>query len=603
MRTRTSLSLAALAATAALASGLVGCGRRSCDQALYASPGATNERAGTSSSGGVAGTDPAAAARAISEADIVQLDYEQNWIYAMSKSGSLAIVDASQPKTLTLKGKGKLVGQPFEMYRRGDVLLTMSNSARRADGSPVPVLSDGAAPPTADPNGGAVISAISVADPAHITSLKDFAVPGEIADSRIVGDVLYLATYENAACYQCGKTARTLITTFDISDATSPKQIDQVGFDAPQTAGMSLAWSTPWKRSIIATSERLYVGGLATGQEQSLEGVIQVLDITDPTGHLRVGAKIATSGPVMSRWQMDESDGVFRVISQVGAGRSGNGEKFPDIDTFRIESTQSIVRVGHTTLTLPRMEGLKTVRFDGPRAYAITFNQTDPLFAIDLSDPANPQQKGELQMPGWMYHLEPRGDRVIGLGLDRTDASGNLNVSLFDVSNMASPKLIKRASFGPSHLYEDYQITNGVIAEDQDRIQKAFRLFDDGLIVVPYSAHASSGDTCTGGGGIQLLEWSRDSLSKRGLVTMDGNARRAIRRDSGKQQELIGVSDSNVTSYSIDLRDAPSKTADVVIGTCVAKSDYPTGGVGVGDNWEGGRDAAYGLPWDGEACE
>ena len=618
MRSST-LALLATAATAVVSTLSVGCNSSCETSALYgADPSSRNggDNSGVSSSGGYGNAAPADASRVISEADIVQLDHEQNWIYAMSKSGSVAIVDASQPNLLTLMGKSYIAGQPFEMYRRGSVLLTMSNSARNASGSPVAVLSDGDIAPPPDPNGGAIVAAVDISNPRAIKTLQNFEVPGEIADSRIVGDVLYLATFENGSCYKCGPQARTLVTSFDISNPSAPQQIDQVGFDGPSTGTYTGIWPTPWKRSIIATQERLYVGGLSTGTDYANEGVIQVLDITDPTGHLRVGAKISTSGPIMSRWQMDESNGVLRVISQVGAGRSRNGEKFPDVDTFRIETTDSIVRIGHSSLSLPRQEALKTVRFDGQRAYAITFAETDPLFTIDLSDPANPQQKGEIHMPGWVYHLEPRGDRLIGLGLDRRDSSGNLNLSLFDVSDLSSPSMIQRQSFGPTNLYSDAEITNGAMAEDQDRIQKAFRIFSDGLVVVPFSAKSNgSYDTCKGGGGIQLFDWNQTSLQKRGLVTMDGNARRAIRRDSAGMQEIIGVSDSNVTAFSINLRDTPAKTADVVIGKCVGKTAYPSGSGGMPTDsaWEGNRGNGYddsyygsgdrGAWWGGGMCE
>lgn len=611
----TTIALLATAATALVSTLAVGCGH-SCETMAYsdAVPRNGGENSGVSSSDGYA--NPADASRAIAEADIIQLDHEQNWIYAMSKSGSVAIVDASQPNLLTLMGKSYIAGQPFEMYRRGNILLTMSNSARKVDGKPVTVLSDGVEAPPPDPNGGAIVAAIDISNPRSIRTLQNFEVPGEIADSRIVGDVLYLATYENGSCYKCGPGARTMVTSFDISDASAPKQVDQITFEAPST-GSTGAWPTPWKRSIIATQERLYVGGLSTGQDYSAEGVIQALDITDPSGRIVVGAKISTSGPIMSRWQMDESDGVLRVISQIGAGRSRNGDKFPDIDTFRIESTQSIVRVGHSSLKLPRQEGLKTVRFDGQRGYAITFAETDPLFTIDLSDPTNPQQKGEIHMPGWVYHLEPRGNRLIGLGLDRRDSAGNLNLSLFDVTDLSTPSMIQRQSFGPTNLYTDDMITNGAMAEDQDRIQKAFRTFADGLIVVPFSARwsqAGSGSTdqCKSNGGIQLFEWNQSSLVKRGLVTMDGNARRAIRRDSEGLQEIIGVSDSNVTAFSINVRDTPSKTADVVIGSCVAKNATPSNGGGGGWN-EGGHSEGNpgydyvgergGAWWGGGMCE
>ena len=72
---------------------------------------------------------------------------------------------------------------------------------------------------------------------------------------------------------------------------------------------------------------------------------------------------------------------------------------------------------------------------DGERAYAITFEQTDPLFTIDLSDPASPMQRGALEIPGFVYHMEPRGDRLIGLGFDQGNPDGAITVSLFDVSD------------------------------------------------------------------------------------------------------------------------------------------------------------------------
>lgn len=617
MRPATRFALPALVVLSAVATGCFS-GRR-CSDASYGADTPDRSSAARPLPGASAGTTaPADASRAVSEADIIQLDHEQNRIYAMSKSGSLAIVDASVPGVLTLMGKTSLSGEPFEMYRRGDVLLTMSNHGVGADGKELPPVPEGAAAPTAPPqpkpndDGGALISAVDVSAPSNARTIATFKVAGEIADSRIVGNVLYLATYENGTCYGCQAQApRTLVTTFDISDARAPKQVDQVSFSSPTGAGFNAAWSTPWKRSIVATDERLYVGGLASNEGTTTdEGVIEVLDITDPGGHLVRGAKITMAGPILSRWQMDESDGVLRVVSQRGAGRTSNGEKFPDIDTFRIESTSSFVRLGHTTMTLPSQEGLKTVRFDGPRAYAITFNQTDPLFTIDLSDAAHPAQKGELHMPGWMFHLEPHGDRVIGLGLDRTDQSGNLNVTLFDVSNIASPQLVQRVSFGPNNLYEDYQITNNVLAEDQDRIQKAFRVFDDGLIAVPFSgAGANAGGSACGasaGGGVQLVDWTRTSLTKHALLPVNGNARRAIRRDSDHSQELIAVSDSHVSAFAIEQRDQVKQTADVVFGTCVERTTPNSTGGG----WNERQPADYGddrdidrRQWSGDLCE
>jgi len=230
--------------------------------------------------------------------------------------------------------------------------------------------------------------------------------------------------------------------------------------------------------------------------------------------------------------------------------------------------------MGKTSLQLPRQEALKSVRFDGQRAYAITFQQTDPLFVIDLSNEAAPKQRGELEMPGWVFHLEPRGDRLLGLGLDRSDASGNLNVSLFDVADMDHPKMLQRVAFGPSSFTSDQAIVSQELPEDQDRIQKAFRIFEDGLVVVPFSGQffvngrssaLGAATTCeANGGGIQLIDWQQDTLVKQVTLPVTGNPRRALLN----QGELIAVSDSNVTTFDIARRDVALKTADLVIGSC-----------------------------------
>jgi uncharacterized protein (TIGR03382 family) len=505
------------------------------------------------------------AARAIEEADIIQL--QDGRLFAMSKSGSVSVIDVSVAGKLTLLGQTRVQGQPFEMYLRGDVILAMANGAVDATGAAS--YGEQVNPEATS----AQVIALDVHDPAHITTVVTLGVAGEIADSRIVGNVLYLATYENSQCYGCGPMPRTLVTSFDITDPAAMTQVDQASFASNAPDSYNLPWGMNWKRSIVVNDQRMYVGGHAdidpASSEQVAEGIIDVLDITDPSGHLGKGARLTVAGAILSRWQLDENAGVLRVISQYGAGRTGNGLDMPRVETFQIASTQSFTPLGSTTLELPMQEGLRTVRFDGGRAYAITYNQTDPLFVIDVSDPASPQQRGQLAMPGFMYYLEPHGDRVIGLGIDRTDSNGSLNVSLFDVSNADAPKMLARAAFATANISEDYEILNSEVSEDQDRIQKAFHVFDDGLVVVPFTKLHTSSDSgvcANSGGGVQLVQWSGDTLKERGLLPLPGNPRRAFENGS----ELVTVSDSNVRAFS--LADS-SQLADVTIGTCTPDHD------------------------------
>jgi hypothetical protein len=186
-------------------------------------------------------------------------------------------------------------------------------------------------------------------------------------------------------------------------------------------------------------------------------------------------------------------------------------------------------------------------------------------------------------MPGWMFYLQPMGTQVIGLGVDRTDTAGNLNVSLFDVTNLDSPKLLSRVPFGSLGVGEDYQILNYELPEDQDNIQKAFRVFADGLVAVPFSTVGTDGTSaCQGNAasGVQLMGLSGNTLVKHAVLPMPGNPKRAIELSG----ELLAVSDSDVRAFSLANLDVATETADVAIGTCVtATLPGQQGGFGGGD--------------------
>lgn len=142
---------------------------------------------------------------------------------------------------------------------------------------------------------------------------------------------------------------------------------------------------------------------------------------------------------------MDEHNGVLRAVTQPGSSRSTEP---PMLETFEVVSSSEITQLSSLEVKLPRPEELRSVRFDGDRAFAITFEQTDPLFTFDLSDPAAPRQLGELEIPGWLYHMEPRGDRLYALGFERGNEGGALHASLFDISELSAPKQLARVNFG-----------------------------------------------------------------------------------------------------------------------------------------------------------
>jgi hypothetical protein len=239
---------------------------------------------------------------------------------------------------------------------------------------------------------------------------------------------------------------------------------------------------------------------------------------------------------------MDEHEGVLRVLSQWEDWRDDSP---PALETYRVNSATDITKLATLQVQLPRPEVLQSVRFDAERAYAITFEQTDPLFTFDLSDPEAPKQVGELEIPGWVYHMEPRGNRIYAIGFDDENETGALHVSLFDVEDMANPTMLQRVNFGGDW---------GSFSEDQDRIHKSFKLLDQhGMMVVPFSGHDWDDNSCNSTylSGIQLVDYTSDALTLRGVAPQVGRARRAFVHED----RLFGVSDDAVQSFDIENRD------------------------------------------------
>ena len=98
-------------------------------------------------------------------------------------------------------------------------------------------------------------------------------------------------------------------------------------------------------------------------------------------------------------------------------------------------------------------ERLYGVRFLGDRAYAVTFEQIDPLYVIDLADPLNPRIAGDLEVTGFSDFLHPVSKDLL-LGLGRGD-TGGIKLELFDISDIANPLSVGLDLLGGSGTYSE----------------------------------------------------------------------------------------------------------------------------------------------------
>ncbi len=153
-------------------------------------------------------------------------------------------------------------------------------------------------------------------------------------------------------------------------------------------------------------------------------------------------------GRIRGQYSLSEHEGDLRIATtDQQSWDSVTTESFVSVLRQSGEELLQIGQVGN----LGKGEEIQGVRFIGTAGYVVTFRQTDPLYAIDLSDPSKPVTVGELKIPGFSAYLHPIADGlVLGVGFDGDDVGQllGLQLSLFDVSDLAAPKRIQQAPLG-----------------------------------------------------------------------------------------------------------------------------------------------------------
>jgi hypothetical protein len=153
-------------------------------------------------------------------------------------------------------------------------------------------------------------------------------------------------------------------------------------------------------------------------------------------------------GTVKDRWSFSEYDGRLRVAAQLANdNRSAvdNGVLVLDERAGRLVETGRVGGLG-------KGETIQSVRWFGDLAIVVTFRQTDPLYTVDLSDPARPRVVGALTIPGYSSYLHPiGGDLLVGIGHDASATGSDLGAqaATFDLRDLARVRRVDTHGFGP----------------------------------------------------------------------------------------------------------------------------------------------------------
>lgn len=283
-------------------------------------------------------------------------------------------------------------------------------------------------------------------------------------------------------------------------------------------------------------------------------------------------APVAVQGMVNDAYKIQWREGVLTTIAQ----QWGQGGLVTWLENFSATGADdSGVQTGQ--LELARGESLHATRFAGDKAYIVTFFQKDPLFVIDLSDPAAPLVAGQLDVPGWSTHLEPLGDLLFSVGLD----AGAVTASLFDVSDPAAPALLRRVD-----------LTEGYGYSEANWDPQALKLIPEaGLALVPINNHPWDGAMREQGVRLIDVDLEARDLRLRGIIPGRFEARRAALVGDA----VVTLSQRVLATAAINDRDAPEMLADLLLAWPVNHA-LPAGdkliSVETGGAWEQGYPVA-----------
>jgi Beta propeller domain len=200
------------------------------------------------------------------------------------------------------------------------------------------------------------------------------------------------------------------VTTIDLAKGLAP-----VDSTAVMTDGR-IVYASP--TSLYVATEQWSARPLpAAPTEAPSAGTTQIhaFDISDPAKTTYLGSG-TVPGYLLSQWSLSAFQGVLRVVSTDTPTWWGTGPASQSYLTTLRPQNGGLVQVGQVG-GLGRGDRVYAVRMIGDTGYVVTFKQVDPLYTIDLHDPAHPQLLGALDLPGYSSYLQPISDNLLlGIG-------------------------------------------------------------------------------------------------------------------------------------------------------------------------------------------
>lgn len=307
------------------------------------------------------------------------------------------------------------------------------------------------------------MSVIDVYDIETLIKTDTYEVSGYLLGSRLIGNNLYLISNHYAYNYYLDDEDYDPrpwslhdgeATFFDYADIKYLPEMMYQSFTVITTAYLEdtitydndvFLGSQSWGQ-IYVSENAIYLA--TTYYEQNLLGIYEEkgklisYQFDTVNGDVFYGGMGIYSGYVINQFAMDEYNGYLRVATTEGWGETVANRLFV-FERKLVDGVYELQIVGSIEEGLGKPgERIQSVRFNGDSATVVTFLRTDPLYTLDLSDPANPIIAGELQVTGFSVYQHLWTDNlIIGIGFEATEQgiTTGMKLSLYDVTDKAHP--------------------------------------------------------------------------------------------------------------------------------------------------------------------
>ena len=435
----------------------------------------------------------------VDEADTVKTD--GNYIYCLNDWGKrIQIFSAEKEKShqvsqITMQDDGSM--QDFYIYN-GKLIVLAYRYAKYYDF--LPATSDSAEDTALPRNAGLTdVSIYDVSDINNIKLIDSFLQSGSYCSSRMIGGMLYVVSTDHARQktdipFTCNsatpdEAVMSNIPADCIYSVENPTESNFLVVSSINTDNSAQATKT---KAILGSADIVYcnqeylyvtareystanynnilnyVGALKLFDSQAWRLVEKNFDIVnsynypqpDTTQIVKISlgddidfiASNKVDGMVNNQYALDEYEGKLRVAT------TSTDEDYRTTNNLFVLD-ENLNQIGEVTGFAPD-ESIKAVRYIDETAYVITYEETDPLFVIDVSNPTAPKIMGEVKISGFSTLLVPIDDNtLLGIGYHTVDEPDDdismeiqegLKIVTFDVSDKSNPKVLD------TKIFEDY---------------------------------------------------------------------------------------------------------------------------------------------------